>query len=208
MAQALAGSGLQLGAQDVAASTDPARTGQISATLLTDVGCRWVMLGHWEVRRYGGDDVVVNRKLHLALAAGLTPILLIGEGRDEAGSSEIILDRHMTHLLAGCQADQVTKLICVYEPEATIGMSTPALSEKVVSGCAIIRGWLGQRWGNPVAEAVRMIYGGSGSAEYAADLLTSANVDGLGTTRCGRDPATFVEIVKQIARVKGGFSNQ
>lgn len=204
VAQALAGSSLQLGAQDVAASTDPARTGQVSAPLLAEAGCRWVMLGHWEIRRYlGDDDAAVNRKLHLALAAGLTPILLIGEGRDEAGSRETILERHLTQLLAGCQADQVAGLVCVYEPEAAIGGSAPTQAGQVASGCAFIRGWLGQRWGNPVAEAVRIIYGGSVSPEYAADLLTSADVDGLGASRRGRDSATFVEIVRQVAEAKG-----
>jgi triosephosphate isomerase len=204
VAQALAGSGLQLGAQDVAASTDPARTGQISAALLADAGCRWVMLGHWEVRRYAGDDdAAVNRKLHLAQAAGLAPILLVGEGRDAEGSREIILDRRLSQLLAGCQTEQVAKLVFVYEPEAAIGLDAPTQTEQVASGCAFIRNWLRQRWGNPTAEAVRLIYGGSVSPAYAAGLLSSADVDGLGASRRGRNPATFIEIVRQVAWVKG-----
>lgn len=202
-AQALAGSSLHLGAQDVAASTDPDRTGQISAPLLADAGCRWVMLGHWEVRRYiGDDDAVVNRKLHLALAAGLTPILLVGEGRDEGGSRESILERRLTRLLVGCPADQEAELVFIYEPEAAIGVSAPTSPEQVAEGCAFIRGCVQQQWGDSVAEAVRIIYGGSVSPEYAADLLSSPDVDGLGASRRGRDPATFVEIVRQVARVK------
>jgi triosephosphate isomerase len=209
VAQALAGSGLQLGAQDVAASTDPARTGQISAALLADAGCRWVMLGHWEVRRYGGDDdATVKRKLHLALAAGLAPILLIGQGRDEEGAREIILDRRLSQLLAGCQAEQVAKLVFVYEPEAAIGLDAPTQAEQVAGGCGFIRHWLRRRWGNPAAEAVRIIYGGSVGPEYAAGLLSSADVDGLGASRRGRNPATFIEIVRQVARVKRRASDQ
>jgi len=83
VAQALRGSSIQLGGQNIAPTADLARTGEISAALLADAGCRWVMLGHWEVRRHqGDDDVAVNRKVHLALDAGLVPILLIGEARD------------------------------------------------------------------------------------------------------------------------------
>ncbi len=207
VAQALAGSGMQLGAQDVAASTEMARTGQVSAPLLADAGCGWVMLGHWEVRRYGGDDdETVNRKLHLALAAGLTPILLVGEGRDEGGSRESILERHLTRLLAGCAAEEAAKLVFIYEPEAAIGVSTPTSPEQVADGCAFIRGWLQQRWGDSVAEAVRIIYGGSVSPEHAAALLSSPDVDGLGASRRGRDPVTFVEIVRQVARAKAPTS--
>jgi triosephosphate isomerase len=80
VAQALGSSPIQLGAQNLAATTDIARTGQISADLLADVGCTWVMLGHWEVRRHLGDeDQSVNRKVHLAIDLGLKPILLVGE---------------------------------------------------------------------------------------------------------------------------------
>ncbi len=203
VAQALAGSGLQLGAQDVAASTEMARTGQISAPLLAEAGCGWVMLGHWEVRRYGGgDDETVNRKLHLALAAGLTPILLVGEGRDEGGPRESILERRLTHLLAGCPADKAAELVFIYEPEAAIGGDAPTQAEQVAEGCAFIRGWLQQQWGDSVAGVVRIIYGGSVSPEHAAALLRP-DVDGLGASRRGRDPVTFVEIVRQVAQVKG-----
>lgn len=203
VAQALAGSKLQLGAQDVADSTDAARTGQVSAALLAEAGCRWVMLGHWEIRRYGrDDDAVVNRKLHLALVAGLTPILLVGQGRDESGPLETLLDQRLSQLLAGCSAEQTAKLVFVYEPEAAIGVGAPTSPEQVAWGCAFIRRWLRQRWGDPVAEAVRIIYGGSVAPEYAASLLATADLDGLGASRRGRDPATFVEIVRQVARGK------
>jgi triosephosphate isomerase len=202
--QALAGSLLHLGAQDVADSTEMARTGQVSAPLLADAGCRWVMLGHWEVRRTAGDDdAVVNRKLHLALAAGLTPILLVGEGRDEWGSRESILERHLIHLLAGCAAEEAAQLVFIYEPEAAIGLNAPTSPQQVAEGCAFIRGYMQQQWGKSVAEAVRIIYGGSVSPEHAAALLSSPDVDGLGASRRGRDPATFVEIVRQVAGVKG-----
>ena len=127
IAQALRESRLQLGGQNIAPSADLARTGEISAALLADVGCRWVMLGHWEVRRYqGDDDVDVNRKVHLALEAGLLPILLIGEAHDNKGPLETALERQLARVLKGCRAEQVATMAFVYEPEGAIGVAAPA----------------------------------------------------------------------------------
>jgi len=174
---------IQLGGQNIAPTADPARTGEISAALLADVGCRWVMLGHWEVRRHqGDDDAVVNRKVHLALDADLPPILLIGEARDDQSSLVDTLGRQLARVLAGCRAEQV--------------------ETHVATGCGFIRGWLRGRWGGAVAESVRIIYGGSVALEYAADLLICPDVDGLGVTRRGRDAASFAEIVRLIAQMR------
>lgn len=204
VAQALGDSRIQLGGQNIAPTADLACTGEISAALLADVGCRWVMLGHWEVRRHLGDDnAVVNRKVHLALEAGLVPILLIGEARDEQSSSVDALGRQLERVLAGCSGEQVQTMAFIYEPEATIGVGAPTSPEHVADGCGFIRDWLRGRWGDAVAESVRIIYGGSVAPEYAADLLACPDVDGLGATRRGRDAAIFAEIVRLIARSRG-----
>ena len=201
VAQALRGSRIQLGGQNIAPTADPARTGEISAALLADVGCRWVMLGHWEVRRHqGDDDAAVNRKVHLALGAGLVPILLIGEAHDDQAPLADVLEGQLERVLAGYQAEQVETMAFIYEPEATIGVAAPASPDHVATGCRIIRGWLRTHWGGTVAESVRIIYGGSVVAEYAADLLACPDVDGLGATRRGRDAATFAQIVRLIAQ--------
>ncbi len=203
VAQALRGTRIQLGGQNIAPTADPARTGGISAALLADVGCRWVMLGHWEVRRpQGDDDAVVNRKVHVALDAGLAPILLIGEALHDRSPLADALERQLGRVLAGCQAGQVETMAFVYEPEGAIGVAAPATPEHVATGCGFIRGWLRERWGDAVAESVRIIYGGSVAPEYAADLLACPDVDGLGATRRGRNAATFAEIVRLIARMR------
>lgn len=203
VAQALVGSVLHLGAQNIAATADPARTGQISAALLADAGCRWVMLGHWEVRRYlGDDDTAVRHKIHLALGAGLRPILLVGESRDDKGARQAALERHLTQIVGDCEAEQVAAMAFVYEPEVTIGAQAPATPAQVAAGCGTIRGWIGARWGETVAEQVRIIYGGSVTPAHAADLLAHPDVDGLGATRRGRDPSTFMKIVRQVVEVK------
>ena len=203
VAQVLRDSRIQLGGQNIAPTADPARTGEISAALLADVGCRWVMLGHWEIRRHlGDDDATVNRKVHLALEAGLTPILLIGEARDDRRPLEEALRRQLERVLAGCQAEQVETMAFVYEPEGAIGVAAPASPEHVATGCGLIRGWLRGRWGDAVAESVHIIYGGSVAPEHAADLLACPDVDGLGATRRGRDPATFAQIVRLIVTAR------
>lgn len=203
LAQVLQGSRLELGGQNIAPSTDLARTGEISAELLADVGCRWVMLGHWEVRRYqGDDDARVNRKVHLALDAGLAPILLIGEAQDNEAPLEVALGQQLGRVLEGCRAEQVARMALVYEPEGAIGAAAPIPPDAVAAGCALMRGWLRQRWGGAVAEAVRIIYGGSVAPEHAAELLAAPDVDGLGASRRGRDPKSFAAIVRTIVDVK------
>ena len=201
--QALRGGRVQMGGQNIAPSGDPARTGEISAALLADAGCRWVMLGHWEVRRHlGDDDATVNRKVRLAIGAGLAPIVLIGEAHDEDVPLPAALERRLAGALEGCDAAQVAKMAFVYEPEGAIGMDLPATPEHVAAGCALVRGWLRRRWGDAVADGVRIIYGGSVAPSHASGLLACPDVDGLGATRRGRDAATFAEIVGEIARAK------
>jgi len=199
----LQGSRLELGGQNIAPSTDLARTGEISAELLADVGCRWVLLGHWEVRRYqGDDDATVNRKVRLALEAGLAPILLIGEAQDNEAPLDVALGQQLGRVLEGCRAEQVARMALVYEPEGAIGAAAPIPPDAVAAGCALMRGWLRQRWGGAVAEAVRIIYGGSVAPEHAAELLAAPDVDGLGASRRGRDPKSFAAIVRTIVDVK------
>jgi triosephosphate isomerase len=200
----LKGTAIQLGGQNISAWTEIARTGEISAQLLVDVGCQWVMLGHWEARRYSGDDDhSVNRKVHIALEAGLRPILLVGEGRDEECSSKQLLEERLERLLAGCRGEQAARMVFTYEPEIAIGAEEPAVGERVARGCGTIRRWLNQNWGEAVGEKARIIYGGSVSPERASELLSIPDMDGLGASREGRDPQAFYKIVRQIASTRG-----
>lgn len=204
MAQAIAGTPLMLGAQDVSTGPGNARTGEVSAKLLADVGCQWVMLGHWEIRRHhGDDDEIVNRKLRQVLTAGLRPILLVGEAQGEHERALLAMQAQLVAVLNGCEADQVKQMVFVYEPEWTIGAAAPAPALHVDTGCRFIRGWLTAWYGEPVGQAVRVIYGGSVSPERAPDLLSFSDLDGLGATRKGRDPVVFADLVRLIAQAKG-----
>jgi triosephosphate isomerase len=204
MAQALKDSPLTLGGQNVSTAPGGAYTGQISAALLADVGCRWVMLGHWEVRRHFGDtDETVNRKLHTAHRAGLRPILFVGEAREEQDRFRKALAAQLQRALEGCDARQIEEMVVVYEPEWTINVEEPASPQHVGAGCGFIREWLAEHYGPSAAQAVRIIYGGSVTPAHARDLLGAPDVDGLGTTRKGRQVEAFAEIVRLIAAAKG-----
>jgi len=202
-AQALRGSRIELAGQNMAPTLDPERMGQVSAELLIDAGCQRVVLGHWEVRRHlGDDDDIVNRKVRLALDTGLAPMLLVGEGRQEKAPLQHVLRSRLDRVLAGCRAEQVEIMILTYEPESAIGVPEPASPAHAAAGCGIIREWISERWGNTVANRVRLTYGGSVAPDYASGLLSSPDIDGLGATRRGRNPEAFAEIVRQVARIR------
>jgi triosephosphate isomerase len=194
---------IQLGAQDMAADGDPAHTGQVSATLLVDVGCSWVMLGHWEVRRHlGDDDAAVNRKLSLALEAGLRPALFVGEAHDEAGLPGQAVEGQLARVLTGYSAEQVANMTFVYEPEGAIGVDAPTSPDHVADVCTLIRSWMRCEWGEAAAGRLRIVYGGSVAPEFAPQLLACPDLDGLAATRHGRDAATFAQIVHLIAEAR------
>lgn len=201
--QALAGSPVELGAQNLNLTVGKDHTGAISGELLTDAGCRWVLVGHWEIRRRTGErDVTVNRKALAALEAGLRPILLIGEGADQRDEATDALQGRLPLLFGDIDADQVAKMVVVYEPEWTIGADQPAPPERVAAGCRAIRRWIAQAYDDATAEGLRTIYGGSVTPQHAEALLASSEVDGLGAGRKGRDPEAFSEIVRTIAQTK------
>ena len=194
---------LHLGAQNLAASDEPAQTGEISAALLAEAGARWAMVGHWEVRRRCGDDEdVLNRKVRVALAAGLTPIIFVGPARDDATPLFTVLERQLARTLAGCGRPHVAGMVFVFEPEEAIGAARPWSPERAAAGPAFIRGWLAGQWGDALAEGARILYGGSVTPEHAGSLLAFADVDGLGVGRGGRTAASLADIARQVARMK------
>ena len=207
LASALADSPIQLGVQNLSVAERGAYTGEISARLAANAGARWAQLGHWELRRHMGEtDEAVNRKVHRALAADLNLILLVGEARDISGPQTLAaLDFQLARVMDGCRADQVAKMVLVYEPEWTIGADKPAPVAHVKAGCAFIRSWLAGRYGQDEARSVRLVYGGSVSPVFAPSLVALPDLDGLGAGRKGRDPDAFADIVRFI--VEAGAPN-
>jgi triosephosphate isomerase len=178
---ALGSSGMALGAQNMYHEANGAFTGELSATMLTDVGCKYVILGHSERRHILGEtDVVVNKKAKAALAAGLVPIVCVGEllAEREAGHTAEVIKRQFDGSLAGISADQIEKVVIAYEPVWAIGTGKVATPQQAEEVHADLRRLLTERYNERSAGVVRILYGGSVKASNAGDLLGQPNIDG------------------------------
>ncbi|MHA2248701.1 MAG: triose-phosphate isomerase family protein, partial [Candidatus Hodarchaeales archaeon] len=126
IAHELTDSHIGLGAQNLSAAAGDAHTGEISSPLLADVGCTWVLLGHWEIRRSSGEtEQEINKKMHAGFQSGLKPIVLIGESTSERGRAEEALTIRLPHLFKDCDPGQAANVVMAYEPEWSIGIREP-----------------------------------------------------------------------------------
>lgn len=172
---------IKYGAQDVSVHEEGAYTGEISAGMLAKLGCSYVVVGHSERREYHGEtDDLVNAKAHRAHAAGMVPIVCVGEGLEVRKAGE-----HVAHTLAqvegslaGFTADQVAGLVVAYEPVWAIGTGEVATPEDAQEVCGAIRERLRELHGDEAADGVRVLYGGSVKAANVAGIMEKPDVDG------------------------------
>ncbi|HEX7379991.1 MAG TPA: triose-phosphate isomerase [Pirellulales bacterium] len=179
--QALSGSRVALGGQNMYHEASGAFTGEISAAMLLDVGCRYVILGHSERRHILGEtDEQINRKVLAALAAGLTPIVCVGEllSEREAGQTAAVIRRQFGGSLAGLTADQMRSLVIAYEPVWAIGTGKVASPEQAQEVHLDLRNLIVERYNTALAQEVRLQYGGSVKPSNAAELLSQPDIDG------------------------------
>lgn len=178
---AVKGSSVGVGGQNMSQFDKGAYTGEISASMLLDVGCKYVILGHSERRTiFHETNQDVNAKLVAALKAGLTPIVCVGEvlAEREAGQTKAVVRKQFEESFAGISADDMVKTVIAYEPVWAIGtgkVATPAQAEEVH---ADLRKLIASRYNAAVADAVRIQYGGSVKPDNAAELLGQPNIDG------------------------------
>jgi triosephosphate isomerase len=204
VAKALAGSKIGVGAQNVYSQPEGAFTGELSCSMLLDVGCRYVILGHSERRAiFGETDAIVQQKLLAALAAGLTPIVCVGETLQEreAGKTTEIVRGQCRGSLAGLTAEQIQKTVLAYEPVWAIGTgktATPAQAEEVH---ADIRALLGELYSPAIAQRVVIQYGGSVKADNAHELLSQPNIDGALVGGASLKADSFTAIVAATASI-------
>lgn len=181
VAQATEGTAIGLSAQNMYHEGNGAFTGEISATMLLDVGCSYVILGHSERRHILGEtDEDVNRKVHAALAAGLIPIVCVGEtlAEREAGNTQSVVQSQCEGSLAGLSNEQMSGVVIAYEPVWAIGTGKVATPEQAEEVHADLRRLLENRYNSDVANAVRIQYGGSVKPDNASELLGQPNIDG------------------------------
>ena len=191
----LAGSAIALGGQNMYFEEKGAFTGEIAPAMLLDAGCRYVILGHSERRRQMGEtSQQVNRKLHLALRLGLTPIVCVGETWPERadGHTEEVVAEQVRQSLDGLAAHAVEGVLLAYEPVWAIGTGQVATPEQAAEVHRAIRLLLP----NASAQRTRILYGGSVTADNAAALLAQEDVDGALVGGASLNAASFAAIIR------------
>lgn len=178
--QALSGSSLAWGAQDVSEHAQGAYTGEVSAPMLAEFGCRYVIVGHSERRSYYGDtDAVVAAKFEAAQKSGLVPILCVGETLDERErnvTAEVVL-RQLDAVTARCGVTSLEQAVIAYEPVWAIGTGRTATPDQAQEVHALIRAYIA-REDAAIAAGVRILYGGSMKPANARELLSQPDIDG------------------------------
>jgi triosephosphate isomerase len=198
----LAGSAIKLGAQNMYFEEKGAYTGEISPPMLSGL-CKYVILGHSERRQYFGEsDELINKKVQSALKEGLKPILCVGERLDEneAGRTEEVVTRQVRADLAGIESIQ--GLVIAYEPIWAIGTGKAATGQQANATVGLIRHIVSQLYGEQIAQAMRIQYGGSVIAANIAEFISQPDIDGALVGGASLKANEFLGIVSQTANIK------
>jgi triosephosphate isomerase (TIM) len=195
---AVKGSTLLVGAQNVAWETHGAYTGEISPAMLSDIGIAWAIIGHSERRQlFGENDVMINRRVQGALTNGIHPILCIGEtlAEREAGHTFTVLEQQVRKGLDQVTNAQMTQLVLAYEPVWAIGTGKTATKEQAQEVHAFIRHLLTGMCEKSVADATRILYGGSVKPDNINDLMAQPDIDGALVGGAALKAESFARIV-------------
>ena len=180
--KALGTSSISVGAQDVYFEPDGAFTGEISTSMLKDIGCTYCLCGHSERRHVIGEtDELINKKLTAAIAGGLLPILCVGEllAEREASKTNDVVTRQLENGLAGLSEEKVSAVTIAYEPVWAIGTGLTAKPQQAQEVHDFIRKLLANMYNDELAGEIRIQYGGSAKPDNAAELMAQPDIDGL-----------------------------
>jgi triosephosphate isomerase len=203
--EVLAEGQIKLSAQNMHWEKDGAYTGEVSAAMLRDLYCRYVILGHSERRSHFGEtDEIVNRKASMALQSGLEPIICVGESLEQREADETmdVVETQLTAALAGLE-NQVAKIILAYEPVWAIGTGLTATPQQAQEVHAHIRSVLATLTDESAAQAVRIQYGGSVKVENIVELLQQEDIDGALVGGASLEARTFVQMVLSLSEELG-----
>jgi len=198
VADLVAGSPIELGAQNLYPASDGAFTGEINAAMLSDIGCRFVILGHSERRQLMGEtDADVSKKLQAALAGNLVPIVCVGETLEQrqAEETEAVVESQIRGSLEGLDEVRAAGIVIAYEPVWAIGTGLTASPAQAEAVHKMIRQLLGEMFTPEIAAQVRIQYGGSVKADNAAELLGQENIDGALVGGASLKVADFLAII-------------
>ena len=199
VSEAVKGTSVAVGSQDLYFEGNGAFTGEISTDMLKDVGCTYVLCGHSERRHVlGENDEMINKKLLAALEAGLLPILCVGELLEErqAEKTEAVVETQIKEGLKGLDAAQMEKVTIAYEPVWAIGTGLTATPEQAQEVHAFIRNTLSSLFDAAVADATRIQYGGSVKPDNTAELMKQPDVDGCLVGGASLKPESFAGIIE------------
>ena len=191
------------GGEDVSCFDKGAYTGEISAAQLADVGAKYCIVGHSERRQYHGeDDMLVNAKARALLEKGITPIICVGESLEqrEAGVTMEYVAYQVKAALNGIDAAQLRRCIIAYEPIWAIGTGKTATKEQAAEVCGFIRETVAEKYGQDVADALTIQYGGSMNAKNCDELLSMEDIDGGLIGGASLKPADFSVIVEAASK--------
>ena len=189
---------ISVGAENLYFEEKGAYTGEISAAMLRDLGVKYVIIGHSERRQYFGEtDTAVNRKVHAALDAGLSPIICVGESESqrEMGVTQDWIALQVKTALYGVPAERLRRCVIAYEPIWAIGTGKTATAQQAGEVCTAIRATIRGLYGARVARSVTIQYGGSMNPKNAQELLAQPDVDGGLIGGASLKPEQFVEII-------------
>ena len=207
VAEVLKGTAIGLGGQNMHWEPKGPYTGEISARMLLTAGCRYVILGHSERRlHFGETDEMVKKKVAAALAAGLIPILCIGERLEEReiGKTEEIVEQQLSAAVQGLSREEVQRIVIAYEPVWAIGTGKSATPEMANDVHLQVRALLGSLYGEDTAARVRIQYGGSVNEENAAALLSQPDIDGALIGGASLKAEVFSTIIRIGSESTGG----
>lgn len=196
--QAIAGTNIRLGGQNVHWKESGAYTGELSAAMLKAAGAEYVIIGHSERRQYFGEtDATVNLRVKAAVAGGLIPILCVGETREqrEAGYTDALVEYQTLIALTGLTPEQVKNIVIAYEPVWAIGTGLTATDEQANETIGVIRAALKRRYGQRIAGAVRIQYGGSMNPGNVKGLMAQEEIDGGLIGGASLKAADFAKVV-------------
>ncbi len=201
VAEAIKGTNMMLSAQNLFWEDKGAFTGEISAEMLLDLGCKYVIIGHSERRQYFGEtDETVNKKVRQALNKGLLPIVCVGEllSEREAGKANEVIERQVTGALKGVTAAEMQKIVVAYEPVWAIGTGKTATPDQANEIHAFIRQKVKSLYSAEVADSLRVQYGGSVTPENVSTLMAMPDIDGALVGGASLKPESFATLVKFI----------
>jgi len=197
--KALSVSNIAVGAQDFYFEQNGAFTGEISVSMLKDIGCTFALCGHSERRHVIGErDELINKKVASAISGGLLPILCVGELLDERKASQTneVVTRQVKNGLAGLNAEKISAVTIAYEPVWAIGTGLTATPQQAQEAHELVRKLLTEMYDAQLAEEIRILYGGSAKPDNAAELMAQQDVDGLLVGGASLNADDFLSIIR------------